>query len=254
MNKGLGATAKRSRIANYMDAFPEEFEVLEDNLGGDEPSIKLQTKTREISLWCDDKGKVIEEFQMRQGAGSKEEFLIKQKAYNAINGYYNDYYTGAKIVKNSFDEGELKLELADRTVTLTYDASADSVEEKDRAKRKLKENIKATTNEKPKKKGSRKVEEKEPEFKQLSLFDLPEAEALSKPEPKQESVLKSEPAKAKAKGYDKWADGITVKNVCNNKKYKVKHDNGNIIEVFDNDHGYLIMARADLKVVDEHYT
>ena len=230
MNKGLGATAKRSRIANYMDAFPEEFEVLEDNLGGDEPSIKLQTKTREISLSCDDKGKVIEEFQMRQGAGSKEEFLFKQKGYNAINGYYNDYYTGAKIVKNSFDEGELKLELADRTVTLTYDASTDSVEEKD----------------------SQKVEEKEPEFKQLSLFDLPEATDLSKQEQNEESVLKSEPAKAKAKGYDKWADGITVKNVCNNKKYKVKHDNGNIIEVFDNDHGYLIMARADLKVVDEY--
>ena len=70
MNKGLGATAKRNRIANYMDAFPEEFEVLEDNLGEEEPSIKLQTKTRVISLSCDEKGKVNEEFRMRQGAGS----------------------------------------------------------------------------------------------------------------------------------------------------------------------------------------
>ena len=237
MNKGLGATAKRSRIANYMDAFPEEFEVLDDNLGGSEPSIKLQTKSREISLSCDNKGKIIEEFKMRQGAGSKEEFLIKQKAYNALNGYYNDYYTGAKIVKNSFDESELKLELADRTVTLTYDAETDSVEEKDRAKRK------------PKKEISLKKEDEEPEYKQLSLFDLPETYVDSKTESNQETALK--PAVPKTKGYDKWADGIIVKNICNNKKYKVKHDNGNIIEVFDNDIGYLIMARADLRVIDE---
>ncbi|SHJ59594.1 hypothetical protein [Pseudobutyrivibrio xylanivorans] len=228
MNKGLGSTSKRSRIANYMDAFPEEFEVLEDNLGASEPSIRLQTKTREIILSCDDKGKVIEEFQLRQGAGSREEFIIKQKAYNAINGYYNDYYTGAKIIKNSFDEGELKLELADRTVTLTYDADTDSVEEKDRAKRK-------------------RMEEKEPEYKQLSLFDLPENTITPNKKTSQSQI----PTQAKAKDYDKWADGIIVKNVCNNKKYKVKHDNGNIIEVFDNEHGYLIMARADLKVVDE---
>ncbi|SDI79131.1 hypothetical protein SAMN05421493_12813 [Pseudobutyrivibrio sp. 49] len=234
MNKGLGATAKRSRIANYMDAFPEEFEVLEDNLGGSEPSISLQTKTREISLSCDNQGKVIEEFQMRQGADSKEEYLIKQKAYNAINGYYNDYYTGAKIIKNSFDEGELKLELDDRTVTLTYDAETDSVEEKDRAKRKQKE---------------------EPEYKQLSLFDLQEPTSSSQTESKSESKTEPMPMptkiQSKAKSYDKWADGVVVKNVCNNKNYKVKHDNGNIIEVFDNEHGYLIMARADLKVVDE---
>ena len=143
----------------------------------------------------------------------------------------------AKIVKNSFDESELKLELADRTVTLTYDAETDSVEEKDRAKRK------------PKKEISLKKEDEEPEYKQLSLFDLPETYVDSKTESNQETALK--PAVPKTKGYDKWADGIIVKNICNNKKYKVKHDNGNIIEVFDNDIGYLIMARADLRVIDE---
>ena len=226
MNKGLGATAKRNRIANYMDAFPEEFEVLEDNLGDEEPYIKLQTKNRVISLTCDERGNVKEEFKMRQGAGSKSDYLTKQEAYNAINSYYNDYYTGAKIVKNSFDEGELKIELEERTVMLTYDPLTKSVEEKDRAKRKTRETTKA-------KKEKREVKTEtveQTEYKQLSLFDLEETKVET--------------------GYEKWADGITVKNICNNKEYKVKHDGGNIIEVFDSDHGYLIMARADLKVVD----
>lgn len=228
MNRGLGATAKRNRIANYMDAIPEEFEVLEDNLGEAEPSIKLQTKKRVISLSCDSTGKVIEDFSMREGAGSKEEFLEKQEAYNAINTYYNDYYTGAKIVKNSFDEGELKLELDDRTVTLTYLPLLKTVEEKDRAKRKAKPKVDSVEADIEKKKVDKPNEE--PEFKQLSLFDLKET--------------------SKKSGYEKWADGITVKNICNNKEYKVKHDDGNLIEVFDSDHGYLIMARSDLKKVE----
>ena len=223
MNKGLGAASKRNRIANYMDALPEEFEVVDDNLGEEDPSIKLQTKTRVITLSCDSRGNVQEEFQMREGAGSKEDYLVKQEAYNAIQAYYNDYYTGAKLVKNSFDEGELKIELEGRVVTLTYDSLTKSVEEKDRVKRKVKEK-------QPKQKATREKNTDETEFKQLSLFDIVEAPIES--------------------GYEKWADGIIVKNICNNKKYKVKHDNGNIIEVFDNDHGYLIMARADLKIVD----
>lgn len=229
MNRGLGATAKRSRIANYMDAFPEEFEVIEDNLGETDPSITLQTKRRIINLSCDSTGKVIEDFSMREGAGSKEDFLEKQEAYNAINAYYNDYYTGAKIVKNSFDEGELKLELEDRTVTLTYMPLLKTVEERDRAKRKAK------PKEAPKPADSKKSEakekpEEESQFRQLSLFDLQEAPKETK--------------------YEKWADGIKVINICNNKEYKVKHNDGNLIEVFDADHGYLIMARADLKIVE----
>jgi hypothetical protein len=241
MNKVLGATAKRNRIANYMDSFPEEFEVVEDNLGESDPSIKLQTKTRIISLSCDGKGKVNETFRMRQGAGSREVFLAKQEAYNAINAYYNDYYTGAKVTKNSFEEGELKIDLEGRTVTLTYDSKTKSVEEKDRAKRK------------PKAKPAAK---NELEFQQMSLFDL--TENLDKPKKttkKVEKEEKSEPTvkiKKEENSYEKWSDGITVKNICNNKEYKVKHDLGNIIEVFDKDYGYLIMARADLKVVNDY--
>lgn len=50
---------------------------------------------------------------------------------------------------------------------------------------------------------------------------------------------------------EKWADGSIVKNICNNKEYTVKNDDGNIIEVFDKDRGYLIMARSDLEYLEE---
>ena len=50
------------------------------------------------------------------------------------------------------------------------------------------------------------------------------------------------------KTYKKILEGTVVTNVCNNKQYKVKKDIGNIIEVFDKDYGYLMMARADLKI------
>ncbi|SFI30974.1 hypothetical protein SAMN04487830_14018 [Pseudobutyrivibrio sp. OR37] len=51
--------------------------------------------------------------------------------------------------------------------------------------------------------------------------------------------------------HEKWADGTIVKNICNNKEYTVKNDEGNIIEVFDKDKGYLIMARSDLEYLEE---
>ena len=54
----------------------------------------------------------------------------------------------------------------------------------------------------------------------------------------------------KEKKYNRWSDGTIVKNICNNKEYSVKRDEGNIIEVFDKEHGYLIMARSDLVLSD----
>ena len=139
MSKELGARAKRNRIANYMDTLPEEFEVLEDRLTNDNPEIKLQTKTRIITLTCTDIGKIEESFRMRRGAGSKEEFLAKQEAYNAVRSYYDDYYTGAKIKQSSFDEGYIKLELDTKIITLTYDTHSKTVEEKERARRGMKQ-------------------------------------------------------------------------------------------------------------------
>ena len=130
-----GVRAKRNHITKYMDTLPEEFETIEDNLDSEEPSIKLQTKTRIITLSCDESGRVIESFRMRRGAGSKDEFLAKQEAYTAIRTYYDNYYTGATIKQSSFDEGYIKIKLEEKIVTLTYDVTTKTVEEKDRARR-----------------------------------------------------------------------------------------------------------------------
>ena len=235
MAKGLSGATKRNRIADYMASLPEEFEVIEDNLIDSEPIIILRTKSRVITLYCDEKGKVVEDFEMVDGAGSKEEFLLKQEAYNAIRAYYNDYYTGAKIKKSSFEEGIIKFELVDRTVTLTYDSVNKTVEESDRAKRK------------PKEKSSAKDVQAKDNSGQISLFDL---EPPAKKEQNKAAILTQlKPDSIESeKTYKKILEGTIVTNVCNNKQYKVKKDIGNIIEVFDKDYGYLMMARADLKI------
>ncbi len=232
MAKELSGAAKRNRIADYMASLPEEFEVIEDNLVDLEPVIILQTKSRVITLFCDEKGNVVEEFEMVEGAGSKEDFLLKQEAYNAIRAYYNDYYTGAKIKKSSFEEGVIKIELADRIVTLTYDVENKVVEETDRAKRK------------PKEKPASTEAATSTDSGQISLFDL---------QPPTEDSRATDlfgPTDENQKVYRKFLEGAVVTNICDNKKYKVKKDIGNIIEVFDKDYGYLMMARADLILED----
>jgi len=242
MASGLSVTVQRKRIASFMASMPEEFEVLEDMLGEDSPSIQLQTKTRILTLSCDEHGKVVEDFKMREGAGSKEDYLKKEEAYKAVSSYYNDYYTGAKVSKNSFEEGIIKIELSDRVVTLSYDAKNKLVEEKDRARRtpkprpSIEEELASLTKE-------------EKEFEQMSIFDIPAESPLAEKKPEQKPTVNAE-VDIYEKNYDRWVDGTIVKNICNNKKYKVRKDQGNIIEVYDPDHGYLIMARADLKVIE----
>lgn len=44
------------------------------------------------------------------------------------------------------------------------------------------------------------------EYKQLSLFDLEDVSIDG--------------------GFEKWSDGSIVKNICNNKDYVVRHDDG----------------------------
>ena len=81
------------------------------------------------------------------------------------------------------------------------------------------------------------MEKNSQEYTQLSLFDFEE-------EPVEEPVIEEAVV---AKDTSKWVDGTIVINICNNKEYTVKNDGGDLIEVFDKDRGYLIMARSDLK-------
>lgn len=298
MPKELGARAKRNRIANYMDTFPEEFEVLEDNLENDNPEIKLQTKTRIVTLKCSELGKVEESFRMRRGAGSKEEFLVKQEAYNAVRSYYNDYYTGAKIKQSSFDEGYIKLELETKIVTLTYNSKAKIVEEKERARRgtkhqnsdegktklipkvsadvvrptkifeapeelelelKLKEtypNRKIDTIEKPKRHRRTKAEmqaTRETEVKRKEEEDFDPNQTTLDQFYETEFIRGTHDEDFSGypiKSYERISEGTIVRNIYSKKDFKVvKPSDNNIIEVFDKEHGYLTLARSDVKVM-----
>ena len=67
--------------------------------------------------------------------------------------------------------------------------------------------------------GEKRSPEKEA-YEQLSLFDIPTT----------------------------WNDGDTVINIYNSKEYLVRNDNGSVVEVFNKDNGYLVMAKSDLQL------
>lgn len=290
MQKGLGTRAKRNRIVNYMDAIPEEFEVLADNLDYSDPMIKLQTKTRNIFLKCDDEGHVIEDFRMRPGAGSKGEFLAKQEAYNAIRKYYDDFYTGAKIKESSFDNSLIKIELETKIITLIYDPETECVEEKERARRGTKKGTsevasqqlpsdevsksgtvvldELSSDKKTKRHRRTKAEmmaskimqqgfmpNTNPEVQklldQVDAHQYEQTNLIDYLASIEESVEDSiEEINAIEKVYEKIPEGSIVRNIYSNRDYKVvKASDNNVVEVFDKDHGYLTLARSDIKVL-----
>lgn len=69
--------------------------------------------------------------------------------------------------------------------------------------------------------GEKNNPEKEIVYEQLSLFDS---------------------------DFTHWKDGDTVINIYNSKEYSVRNDNGSVVEVFNKDNGYLVMAKSDLQL------
>ncbi len=310
----VSAKIKRTKIADYMAALPESFDIIEDNLLEESPSVKLKTNTRMLNLHVDDAGIVVEDFEMLPDAGAKEEFLKKQKAYNAIKKYYDDYYTNAKIKESSFDGGFIKIELETRIITLTYNDKYSGVEEKERARRGTKKKelddslawnlmmqkmseeeeqneenpIESSAEndtldqtagqnedtqimsedkepdaapkakrhrrtkaeiqmEKLKKQGFKEV--KDPVVKNLlkkvESHDYEQSTIYDFVDNEEESQTQS-----RKREYPKFAEGSFVKNIYNNKTYKVIKSIENIVYVFDKDTGYHTMARADVETVN----
>ena len=74
------------------------------------------------------------------------------------------------------------------------------------------------------------------EYTQSTIYDFLDSEVV--------------PMKYEEKEYDMLHEGAVVRNIYNNKDYKVvKPSSTNMVEVFDTEHGYLTMARADVKVM-----
>lgn len=73
---------KVEKIKEYLKALPEgNYEILEHNLAAEEPTIYIQTSLRTIGVGYSDSGKLVTEYKMRRGKGSKAEFEKKFKNY-----------------------------------------------------------------------------------------------------------------------------------------------------------------------------
>ena len=170
--------------------------------------------------------------------------MTKQEAFELVKKYYNDYYIGAKIKEESEENLFIKLELETKIVTLSYNKATNTIEEKERARRGTKQNNtiigKQGTGMNSMLKATLEYIDKinNNEYTQATLDDyINNNDNVSLGD----NII-----------YPRIAEGSIVRNIYNNKDYKVvKPTENNVIEVFDRDSGYLIFARADVKVMVE---
>lgn len=144
MAKEVGLRARKNHLLNYFNEHfaSEEVEILEDFSTEDFPTLKFQTKNRIITLTTDSFGEVSEDFRMRRGAGSKQDFLNKQTAYTALNAYLKSNFPENSIIKtNSFEESVIKIQTDTQIISLLYDFSKNEVYEKTRNRRGTKKRI-----------------------------------------------------------------------------------------------------------------
>ena len=90
----LGKRAKKNRIIKHLEQNLEtkEYEVIEDRLSEEDPTIKIQTKDRIVTLFVNAEDLVEEDFRMRRGAGSKSDFIKKQDAFREIEAFIHKTY------------------------------------------------------------------------------------------------------------------------------------------------------------------
>ena len=120
----LGKRAKKNRIIKHLEQNLEtkEYEVIEDRLSEEDPTIKIQTKDRIVTLFVNAEDLVEEDFRMRRGAGSKSDFIKKQNAFREIEAFIHKTYKKTdEITKKSFDESQMKVRTEDKNITITYD-------------------------------------------------------------------------------------------------------------------------------------
>lgn len=210
-------------------------EIVTDRLEANPPELKLTSDYQLITLSIDSNEEVQIDTRMRRGAGSEKEFIRKVEALLVLRKYVKRKYKDPNyVIKESLDN--IKVSDDSFIYTLTVDKSGE-VEIKTRARKGKADNTKET-----------KLVKK-PDIKDAK----PVKESTEEPVKKEEKELKSAPEKVevkvappKMKKYTKIEEGTMVVNRYNKKSYKAIRDEGNVIEVFDPDSGYLTMARSDL--------
>ena len=197
-----------------------------------------------ITLSIDSNEEVQIDTRMRRGAGSEKEFIRKVEALLVLRKYVKRKYKDPNyVIKESLDN--IKVSDDSFIYTLTVDKSGE-VEVKTRARKGKANNVKDIKPEEP--------TEPVKTAKKSDIKDTkPVKESVKEPIKKEGKELKSVPEKVevkvalpKTKKYAKVEEGSIVVNRYNKKSYKAIRDEGNVIEVFDPDSGYLTMARSDL--------
>lgn len=219
-------------------------EIATDKLEANPPELKLTSDYQLITLSIDSNEEVQIDTRMRRGAGSEKEFIRKVEALLVLRKYVKRKYKDPNyVIKESLDN--IKVSDDSFIYTLTVDKSGE-VEVKTRARKGKGNNVKET---KP-----AELTEPVKSVKKSSIKDVkPVKEPIKESVKKEEKESKPVPEKVevkvappKVKKYAKIEEGSMVVNRYNKKSYKVIRDEGNVIEVFDPDSGYLTMARSDL--------
>ena len=150
--------------------------------------------------------------------------LGRRAKKNRIVKYINEFKEQYEILDDLLDqeEPEIKIQTTNRIILIKCDEKGNVLEDYKmrRGCGSKSDYLKSLENH---------SEESTVEYKQLSIFDISDSK-----EKMQDGT---------------WKEGTVVKNKYNDKEYIVQAVDGNVVEVSDAAHGYLIMARSDLKVV-----
>lgn len=252
-NMQLGKRAKKNRITKYISDFFANDEIIEDGLEADDPFVKIQTKDRNVTLTVSSEGKVIEDFRMRKGAGSKADYLKKQETFQYLSAYVAKHYKNERITKESFDDGFIKVQTDTKNLTLTYDAKTNEVIVKERMRKGAKNNNVASDTQstamplKKSKMTSNTIVKPEIISNTLPLKQEPQKKNTSANKEDETSNV-SIPKISCKKQKVVFKENDKVKNIFSNETYQVVCDCGGMVEVYKDSVSYQ-MATSDLMLI-----
>lgn len=246
----LGKRAKKNRIIKHLEQNLEtkEYEVIEDRLSEEDPTIKIQTKDRIVTLFVNAEDLVEEDFRMRRGAGSKSDFIKKQDAFREIEAFIHKTYKKTdEITKKSFDESQMKVRTEDKNITITYDFTQKEIIVKERARKKATPAVQNITpaEDSPTKSAKKDVVQKKTQKKQSSV--VKDASPVVKTVQKMPYERESDPdllaiINPKKKKREPFVEGMKVRTLYNDGIFTVVEDRGDVVVISENQCSYIVAA------------
>lgn len=191
-------------------------------------NIKITMDSEIRTLTCDPKTLEVQvKTRMRRGMKAQTGSISSSDSQNPVYSKIGDAI--------SISEPDPKF-IESLSIPPTHHARVKSLEEKPKRHRRTKAEMQAA------REAAKKQEEAE-DPNQTTLDQFFDKEYIG---PKEDDSNIS----FEIREYDIIPEGSIVKNNYSNREYKVvKSSKTTVVEVFDKEHGYLTMARADLKVI-----